>query len=216
MNTIIHPSTKQVYNLYSKQGKQLLKHFIVSYNNLKKTGGIIRGSITNNINLNGGAAAVEHTEEYYQEQAALPLMRQEAQNEWAEQFGDDFNHMPFEVNENVDIYLDDDGEDGWFRARIYYIYEGYKTAILQFDDPDLEDMEVPLVELRKITVDFEIGDNVEVYTAENKWAKATVTNIGQDDDGDITVNVKWWPVELKEGEAETEENIQAIHTRKML
>ena len=124
--------------------------------------------------------------------------------------------MPFEVNENVDIYLDDDGEDGWFRARIYYIYEEYKTAILQFDDPDLEDMEVPLVELRKRTGGFEKGDNVEVYTAERKWAKATVTNTGKDIDGDFTVDVEWWPVELKEGEAKTEDNIQVIHTRKML
>ena len=43
MNTIIHPSTKQVYNLYSKQGKQLLKKFIFSYNHLKKTGGSEEG-----------------------------------------------------------------------------------------------------------------------------------------------------------------------------
>ena len=36
---IIHPFTKQVFNLYSKQGKQLLKHYIVSYNNYIKLGG---------------------------------------------------------------------------------------------------------------------------------------------------------------------------------
>ena len=36
---IIHPFTKQVFNLYSKQGKQLLKQYIVSYNNYIKLGG---------------------------------------------------------------------------------------------------------------------------------------------------------------------------------